>query len=755
MELAGAEPGTHWEGEGELPGKVNYFIGNDPGKWRRNIPTYQRVSQANVYPGIDLSYNGDAGKIEFDLVVNPGASPKLIRMKFKGAKSVRLDKAGDLLVRIEGGVLQQTKPVAYQNIDGHRREVVAAYFLLSRNEIGIKIGEYDTSRPLVIDPVLLYSTYLGGFGFDEAFGVTTNSSSVFISGTTQSTIGFPASMGAYQTSLGGGSDAFVAKLDHTSATTPFFSYITYLGGFGSDHGFGIAADEDSNAYIVGDTAGGSFPTTAGAFRSSPLPDPRYVDGFVTKLNANGSALVYSTYIGGGQGYDFVHDIDVDSSGSAYLTGNTTSVDFPLSESGTVITTPGGLPRHFVNEFDRPDAFVMGLNPSGSALIYTTFLGGPERLDDDQGLGIAVGLGSQFVTGVTSSTTGFPLANAYQFSSGGGSDAFVSRLEYVDGQIWLRYSTYLGGNNPDQANDIAVDATGKAYVIGSTNSANFPTRNALQPIFRGGTCRTSSGRFVCRDAFVVKMDPYLSGDSSFLYGSYLGGRDDDLGNGITIDSSNNVYLTGETNSDDFPVRGFVPSGNRPLRLDFSGAGDVFITKLNPRVDRFTYGYSAYLGEIFDALTHQELSREYGKGVAVDAAGDAYVVGQTSSNRFAKGTVPFPTYRSFGDAFVAKVQESPLDRLGLIRLMIEGLIKDGLLPPEQGNDLLVKWDLVSQQLEKGHIKPAINQVEDFIAQVNQLLKSGLLPQTEGKILLDRANMVLDQLHHFESPKKSQQN
>ena len=749
MELLGAGPGSRFEPQRELPGKVNYFIGKDPEKWRTNVPTYQRISQANVYPGINVSYYGSGQEIEYDFVVNPGSAPGMIRLGFKGASRIQVDKAGDLLLQLKGGVLKQRKPCAYQDIDGRRREVASSYLMLSRDQVGFKLGEYDLTRPLVIDPVLLYSTYLGGGSFDEVVRVTTNSSSVFVSGTTESSVAFPATAGAYQTSSGGGPDAFVARLDLSS--TPAFTYITYLGGSGSDRAFGIAADEANNAYVAGDTSGGGFPTTPGSFRSSPLF--RTVDGFVTKLNSNGSALVYSTYIGGSQGYDFLRDIDVDASGSAFVTGYTNSIDFPLDESGVTRTTLGGVPHQFRSELDPPDALVLGLNPAGNDLIYTTFLGGPNPTEGDAGLGIAVGLGCQFVVGSTASRTGFPLANAFRSSSGGGTgDAFVTRLEYAGGQLFLRYSTYLGGNNGEQGNDIAVDTTGKVYVIGSTNSADFPIRNAFQPLFRGGTCGVSPLTFACSDVFVVKIDPYLSGNSSFLFGSYLGGRDHDLGNGIAVDSANNIYLTGETNSSDFPVRGFIPPDSSPLRSDYRGAGDVFITKLRPDGDTYAYVYSAYLGEIFDALTHQRLSREYGKGVATDAAGDVYVVGQTSSNRFNRGSVPFPTYRANGDGFVAKIRESPADRLMLIRLMIEGLIKDGLLPRDSGQDLLVKWDVLIKQVEKGHIKPAINQVENFIAQVTELMKSGLLPAAQGKILLQRANEVLEELSQFESPKKN---
>ena len=748
MELVGAEPQSKFEPQDELPGKVNYFIGNDPEKWRTNVPTYQRVSQANVYPGINVSYYGSGQEIEYDFVVNPGSAPGMIRLGFKGAKSIRVDQAGDLLLQLKGGVLKQQKPFAYQDIDGRRREVASSYVRLSRKEVGFKIGEYDSTRPLVIDPVLLYSTYLGGGSFDEIVRVTTNSSSVFVSGSTESAIAFPATPGAYQTSLGGGADAFVARLDLSS--TPAFTYITYLGGPGSDRAFGIAADEANNAYVAGDTAGGGFPTTPGSFRSSPLF--RTVDGFVTKLNANGSALVYSTYIGGSMGYDYLRDIDIDPSGSAYVTGNSNAIDFPLDESGVVRTTPGGLPHQFRNELDPPDALVLGLNPAGNDLIYTTFLGGPNPSEGDTGLGIAVGLGCQFVTGFTASRTGFPLANAFQSSSGGTGDAFVTRLEYVDGQLFFRYSTYLGGNNPDRGNDIVVDTTGKVYVIGSTTSADFPTKNAFQPVFRGGTCGTSTSRFVCNDVFVVRIDPYLSGNSSFLFGSYLGGREDDLGNGVAVDSNNNIYLTGETTSNDFPIRGFIPPDNSPLRSDYLGAGDAFITKLNPSGDSYAYVYSAYLAGEFFVVTHLRLSRDHGQGVAIDAAGDAYIVGQTESNRFSRGSVPFPTYRSNGDGFVVKIRESPLDRLTPMMLLIEGLIKEGLLPPEQGHDLLVKWDVLTRQVEKGNIKPAINQVENFIAQVNELMKSGVLPAAQGKILLQRANEVLEELSRFEPPKKN---
>jgi hypothetical protein len=753
MEVVGASPASQLAAQEELPTRVNYFIGNDPEKWRSRIPTFARIAQRNVYAGIDLFYYGNQRQLEYDFVVAPRADYGLIRLRFEGANSVRIDGAGDLLLQVNGGSIKHRKPVVYQEAEGGRREVAGSYVIFGKNEVGFRVGEYDASLPLVIDPVLIYSTYLGGNMADEAVSVTANSSSIFISGSTGSTARFPATTGAFQTSYAGGpSDAFVAKLNHISPSAPFFNYITYLGGNSNDHGYGIACDDANNAYVVGDTTSTNFPTTPGSFRSTLLPGLRYIDGFVTKLSPDGSALVYSTYLGGGDGYDHVYDIDVDATGAAYITGDTTSPDFPRDESGAVRTTPGGFPRHFVSEFDPPDAFVLGLNAAGSDLIYTTFLGGPNRTDRDIGYGIAVGLGNQFVTGMTSSTFDFPLANPFQSPGGGGAaDVFVARLEYLDGHLFLRYSTYLGGNNDDQGKDIAVDSTGKVYVTGYSNSANFPTRNALQPIFRGGTCGASP-RFVCHEAFVVKIDPYLAGNSSFLYGSYLGGRGDDVGNGITIDSANNVYLTGATDSIDFPTMGFVPTTSRPLRSDYTGAGDAFITKLNAvGIDNFSYGYSAYLGGFFDALTHIELSREFGNGVALDSFGDVYVVGQTTSNRFANGTVPYPSYNGGGDAFVVKIQESPSDRMGSMMGLIEMLVKDGQLSEEDGKSLLVKLQVAVKQLEKGNVKPSVNQLEAFVARVDELIKSGALQSKDGKVLIDRATEVINQLAPYSKPSK----
>jgi hypothetical protein len=747
MKLIGGNTASPLQAQQELPSKVNYFIGNNPKNWRSQIPTYGRISQKDVYAGVDLIYYGNQRQLEYDFVVAPGADYKQIRLAFAGADRIRIDGNGDILLKIKGGVVRQRKPFVYQETGGVRKEIACRYVILGKNEVGFKVGEYDSTKQLIIDPVLLYSTYLGGTGVDEALAVTANSSSVFISGSTSSATSFPVTTGVYQTVYGGGTDAFVAKLNHISESAPFFDYITYLGGSGVEHGYGIAADAENNAYVVGDTTSTNFPTTSGSFRSSTIPSPRFVDSFATKLNANGSALIYSTYIGGSQGYDYARDVAIDAAGTAYITGDTTSVDFPLDEAGTTRTTPGGLPRHFEDGFDEPDAFVLGLNVTGNNLIYTTFLGGAGRRVADKGYGIAVGLGNQFVTGFTSATTGFPLVNEYQSYGGGTSDVFVARLEYVDGLLSLRYSTYLGGNNEERGKDITVDSTGKLYLTGSTNSANFPTRNALQPVFRGGTCAEpgSTTRFVCHDVIVVKIDPYLSGNSSLLYSSFLGGRSDDLGNGITIDPFNNLYLTGETNSDDFPLRGLVPADSRPLRTDYTGAGDAFITKLNASgIDNFAYGYSAYLGEFFHALSHIAFSREYGNGIALDSFGNAYVVGQTASNRFSKGSVPFPSYGgNVGDGFVAKVQETPSDRMGSMMGMIMMLISDGTLKKDEGNDLLVKLEVATKQLDKGNIKPALNQLEAFIAMAEELTQSGALPSQTGKVLIDRAREIVNQL------------
>jgi uncharacterized protein (TIGR03437 family) len=595
MRLVGANPNAEARGVEELPGKSNYFIGNDPSKWRTNVPTYAKVEYRNVYPGISLVHYGNQRQLEYDFVVSPGADPGAIEFEAEGAERIEIDDAGDLVMHVPGGQVRQHKPIVYQQIAGHRRDIPGRFVLrdsasrdLSRrsrdphsHRVGFEIGSYDSSQPLVVDPVLVYSTYLGGSACANccAVGIAVDSyGNAYVTGQTTATD--LATVSPLQPHSGGGWDSFVAKLNASGSA---LVYSTYLGGNGDDRASGIAVDSSGNAYVTGYTESTNFPT------ASPL-QATYGGGhdvFVAKLNPAGSALVYSTYLGG-YSTDWGYGIAVDSSGNAYVTGYTESTNFPTASPLQASHGGGG-----------PDAFVAKLNAAGSALVYSTYLGGS---GDDRGVGIAVdSSGNAHVTGSTTSTN-FPTASPLQATYAGGDcsgrpcpDAFVAKLNPAGSA--LVYSTYLGGSGRDEPAGIAVDASGSAYVTGWTQSTNFPTASPLQPANGGGWS----------DAFVAKLN---AAGSALVYSTYLGGGVQDNGFGIAVDSSGNAYVTGYTNSPDFPkASSLVPSGG-------SGA---FITKLNATGAALVY--SNILG-----------SSAQGNGIAVDSSANAYVTGDAQYSGF---------------------------------------------------------------------------------------------------------------------------
>ena len=633
--LAGANPAPKISGVDELPGKSNYFVGNDPRKWRTNVPTYAQVKYQRVYPGVDLVYHGTQGQLEYDFVVAPGADPGVIRLSFEGADRLELDAQGDLVLHTPAGEVREHKPVVYQEMGGVRQTIAGGYVLRSKAEAGFAVAQYDTSQPLVIDPALVYSTYLlGASGFDEGLGIAVDSTgNAYVTGYTDSS-NFPVlpNPGAFQPAFGGGSyDAFVTKLNPAGTA---LLYSTYLGGNSFDQGLGIAVDSTGNAYVTGLTNSSDFPVfpNPGAFQSS-LRGRFTTNAFVTKLNPAGTALLYSTYLGGtggGQG-DSGLGIAVDMAGNAYVTGYTDSSDFPTTLGAFQTTFGGGL--CYYGYYTCFDAFVTKLNPAGGDLGYSTYLGGK---GDDFGDGVAVDTaGNAYVTGETCSANFPTTTGAFQTTSGGGlCDAFVTKLNPA-GTAPLAYSTYLGGNSFDQGRGIAVDpgcgpapaAPCNAYVTGLTNSINFPVfpnPGAFQTMPQGRG-----------DAFVTKLNPL---GTDLGYSTYLGGSGFDEGVGIAVDSVGNAYVTGDTRSEDFPTPSdaFQPSS--------AGSTDAFVTKLN--ATGTALGYSTYLGgDSFDA----------GRGIAVDSVGNAYVTGITNSTNFP--TTPGAFQRVFrgdpADAFVSRI------------------------------------------------------------------------------------------------------
>jgi len=600
IKLRNANADAKVTGTDELVGTSNYFIGNDPAKWRSGVPTYAKVKYEGIYSGIDLLYYGNQRQLEYDFIVAPGADPRRIAFDVRGAKRIRQDGQGDLVFKIGDDEIRWHKPVAYQEKNGARQSVAARYAITDTNRVGFELATYDANRPLYIDP-LIYSTYLGGSGNDNGNSIAVDSiGNVYITGSTNST-NFPTVNPLQPTNAGGSNDAFVAKINPSGSA---LVYSTYLGGSGNDRGFGIAVDSAGDAYVTGSTNSFNFPTM------NPF-QPGYggvSDAFVAELNPTGSALVYSTYLGGG-GSDGGFSIAVDSLGNAYVAGSA-GANFPLVGQPFQGVFGGIL-----------DAFVAKINPSGSGMAYSTYLGGS---GDDFATGIAVdSAGNVYVTGLTGSPSNskhFPTKNPLQPYFGGGAyDAFVAELN-PSGSA-LVYSTYLGGSGDEYGFGIAVDSAGNAYVTGYTTSTNFPTMHPLQPA-NGGSY----------DAFVAKINP--SG-SALVYSTYLGGSDYDKGLGIAADSAGNAYVIGYTFSTDFPTK-------NPLQPANGGSNDAFVAKFNPSGSALVY--STYLGGG---------GYDYGQSITVDSTGSAYVTGDTNSGDFPTKNPLQPANGGSYDAFVAKI------------------------------------------------------------------------------------------------------
>jgi hypothetical protein len=605
-----------------LAGHSNYFIGDDPAAWHTGVPTYGRVEYDSVYPGINLVYYGNQRQLEYDFVLAPGADPAAIDLAFEGALGMALDPQGDLVLHIAGGDLVERAPVLYQQGGASVQPVAGRYVLEADGRVGFAVGAYDPTRPLVIDPVLNYSTYLGGNGLDIGTGIAVDAAGdAYVTGYTFSP-NFPGTPVSGMAPSGTRSDIFVTKLNPAGTAVLYSALIggTHpASGNAVNKAGAIAVDAAGDAYVTGITNTSDFPI-ANAWQ------PNYgggtSDAFVAELNPSGTGLVYSSYLGG-SGDDAARGITVDASGHAYVTGLTASTDFPTRNALQPGYGGGTPPLAY-------DAYVAEVNPGGGSLVYSTYLGGS---GDDQGLAVAAdAAGDAYVAGLTTSA-GLATAGAWQpaYHPGGvkGNDGFVAELKA--GGTALGYLTYLGGSGDDVANSIAVGSGGQVYVTGFTASADFQTTpGVVQPTYQGG----GANGF---DAFVVELTPQGNGA---VYSTYLGGNGDDEAREIAVDAAGDAYVAGFTSSTNFPTVNALQTSNHGGPTGY----DAFIARLNPSGTALLY--STYLGGTGD---------DQANGIAVDAKGNAYVVGQTGSS-------DFPTVdaaqSAFGggtqpDAFVAKI------------------------------------------------------------------------------------------------------
>ena len=631
MKLVRATPHATVSGVDELPGKSNYFVGNDPKKWRSNVPTYAKVKYDGVYSGIDLVYYGNQQQLEFDFVVAPGADPRRIQFDVRGAKGIHVNAHGDLILStaMDEDEIRWHKPVAYQEKNGARQLVAVNYTVTDSDRLGFEVAKYDASKPLYIDP-LIYSTYLGGSGTDYGYGVAVDSAGdAYVAGATGST-DFPTTSGAFQTVCNGGSgcatnpDAFVAKLNPTGSA---LVYSTYLGGTGYDSGFGIAVDSSNNAYVVGTTNSTNFPITPGAFQTSFSSFPGSgQDAFVAKLNPTGSALVYSTYLASGQENAVAISIDnpgvegiaVDSAGNAYITGGTSSGNFPTTPGGFQTSCSGCGP-------ETEDAFVVKLNPTGSDLVYSTYLGGG---GNDHGYGIAVDSSDNAYVVGTSNSTNFPTTpGAFQTVCAAAARKMATPLwpNSIQRGFWSTLLIWAG------AVAMILATASPSTVLATPTSRGKPAQptSRLRPV-----PSRRSAPAVPAVRMPLRPNSIATG-SALVYSTYLGGTGNDTGYAIAVDSSGNAYVTGQTQSTDFPTM-------NPSQPDYGGGVlDAFVAQLNTSGSALVY--STYLGgSDYDAA----------QAIALDSAGNIYVTGATLSTNFPTRNPLQPAYGGDIDAFMVK-------------------------------------------------------------------------------------------------------
>ncbi len=620
LALAGSNPHSPVEGLDLQLGRSNYFIGNDPAKWHRGVPQYARIKYSDVYPGVDLIYYGNQGRLESDYVLAPGADPKQIALRIDGAENLSINSSGDLVLAASTGEVLLHRPSAYQEINGTRQEIACSFVQRGSHIIGIELAPFDSTRALIVDPVLFYSTYLGGSGTDQARAVAADSSgNAFVTGTTTSS-DFPLK-GALQSTLNSTTrgNVFITELNSTGTALVFSTFLGGTAGNGlgenGDTGNGIALDSLGNVYVAGSTGSTDFPVSSTPFQATNKGIA--TSAFLSKLDPAGASLLYSTYIGGNGG-EFCNGLAVDkATGNAYITGITSSQPYPTIASTAIQTANNSGESVFVSRFD-PTQIGTG------SLIYSTLLGGAVAGKVDTGLAIAVDSNANaYVTGSTSSST-FPItpSTAFQTSltaTGSFTNAFFSQID-TNTPNHLVYSTFLGGtgvNGGDAGIGIALDPTFNAYVAGQTGSTDFPTTPGAFQL------TTKNTRFT---AFVTRFDTTKPQAASRVYSTLLGGTTDESAVAVVVDPLSDAFVTGSTSSIDFPLT--IAASQRTL----AGAQNAFLSELNP----------TGTGLLFSTY-HGGESIDFAHGIALDttASQNVYIAGATLSAKFPTTTGAFQT------------------------------------------------------------------------------------------------------------------
>jgi hypothetical protein len=611
LTFEGANPDPVVAGRGRLESVSNYLLGSDPDRWFTGVPNYSRVLYRDLYDGVSLEYYANrGGELEFDLTLAPGVDPDRIRLSYSGADELHIDPTGALVLRAGGAQVRQAPPVVYQWVDGIKREVQGRYVLHGASRVGFALATYDRSIPLVIDPVITYSTYLGGSGDDQPiWSDIDRAGNFYVTGFTNSP-DFPTTPGSFQPDFGGGDgDAFVAKLNRSGSG---LVWSTYLGGDAFDVAIGLDVDRRGNVVVTGTTSSTGFPTTPGAFQPAFAGGDN--DAFVTKLNDKGSKLVFSTFLGG-DGFDVGFISFFDRAGNVYVEGETGSPDFP--------TTPGSFQPAYGG--GDADGFVTKLRPGGANLVYSTFVGGSGF--DGAHDGELDKKGNFYLDGPTASTD-FPVTpGAFQPSFGGGAtDAWAAKLNRTG--TALVYSTYLGGEGDEDVFDLTTDRSGSAYIPGETSSADFPvTPGAFQTTFQGGD----------RDGYLTKLNP---AGTRAIYSTYVGGSEFDQTGTVRVNRHGVAHVAGSTGSTDFPVTSGAFQGTYG-----GGPADAFLLLLSRDGSRLKFG--SYLGGSGE-------DGSVGAGSWLDGKGNWFIPGSTTSADFPVTPGAFQTANAGGfDVFLVKV------------------------------------------------------------------------------------------------------
>jgi hypothetical protein len=663
MEFVGANPQAPICGDGGLPGKINYLIGNNPAQWRSGVPIFAKVRVQEIYPGINLVYYGSQQQLEYDFTIAAGANPSSIAIHFDGADKISVNAQGGLVLKLGDREILQPKPLIYQTVGGARKEISGGYKILDAQDVAFAVGIYDRALPLVLDPVLGYSTYFGGTSDDTAWAVALNplNSNVYVAGQTfsklatkkgmvfsetnvfekDSPFSFPTNA-VVQKNFAGGKligDGFVARFDDTGTN---LIYLTYLGGTNDDFVSSVAVDAAGNAFVTGFTDSTNFPVSTNALfphiggienaRNKTFPG----DAFVAELGPSGSNFVYSTYFGG-SGVEAGYGIAIDSADNAYITGLTGSTNFP-------VVNP--VQNHLAG---TNNAFVAEIGAGGSPLIFATYLGGT-NFDAAESIALDA-TANIYVAGFTDSTN-FPTLNAANSLLNAGDlpkkksdpfndDAFVAK--FAPSGAGLIYSTFLGSTNEDVAYRITCDAAGDAYVTGFSASPDFPNTetNVTGLYSHGGKKDTGSSD---DDAFLTKFDP----SGAMVYSTLFGGKETDTGHGVALDAAGDVFVVGATTSTDFPTNN-AASTPGAFRSKNSGGSDIFVTAFSTTPTNITaLLYSGYLGG---------KKNDFGYNITADPAGNVYVVGQTVSKDFPLTNAFQPFLNGKGDAILTKIILSP--------------------------------------------------------------------------------------------------